>query len=144
MKGNLSGEEVGLHCHVKSMLMIPSRNCLKNGASCGYPAPASELPGPSTNTSFDPRTFLSSNTPINTLTTPTLNVLQPQQSLEPILASSESGTEALLWHSNMDQPCFSTILPATRTDPFNTLPFDLSHESKMLLDHCESTLNNAP
>jgi hypothetical protein len=44
----------------------------------------------------------------------------------------------------MRQPSFSTVLPANRADPFNTLPFELSRESRLLLDHCESISDNPP
>jgi hypothetical protein len=140
-KGNRSGKETYSCCHFRSSyLTVLSRNCLKNGASCGYPAPASDNLDPSANVTVEPGPLLPSITPSNTSTTPILNLPRSQGTLESTSASKHHRTEVISWYSNMTQPSFSTILPATRTDPFHTLPLELSRESKMLLDHCKSTL----
>jgi hypothetical protein len=65
------------------------------------------------------------------------HALPPERFIEPLLGSTVPASEVLSWYLNMRPPSFSTILPAARSDPFNTLPVELSQESKMLLDHCE-------
>ena len=142
-KGNRSGKENYSCCHFRSSyLTVLSRNCLKNGASCGYPAPASDNLDPSANVTVEPGSLLPSITPSYTSTTPTLNLPRSQGTLESTSAPKHHRTEVISWYSNMAQPSFSTMLPAARTDPFHTLPLELSRESKMLLDHCKSSFDN--
>jgi hypothetical protein len=123
--------------------MARSLNCLRNGAPCGYlVAPAPNANNPSATLSGDP--MILPYISVSTTTTSSFNVLPSQQFVEPFLVSNGPGMAMAPRHSNMPQPSFSKILPATRADPFNTLPLELSHESNMLLNHCESKLVNPP
>jgi hypothetical protein len=82
--------------------------------------------------------LLSPNSSASTPTTSDSNIFPSQGFTEPFPISSHPGTSTVSSPSYVPSPSFSTILPAARTDPFNTLPLELSDESKMLLDHCES------
>jgi hypothetical protein len=85
--------------------------------------------------------LLSSTIPATTAMTSPPQFSQPPGLLGPFSTLNSPGNEVISWYSNMRQPSISTILPATRTDPFNTLALELPLESKMLLDHCESKLD---
>ncbi|KAE9374620.1 hypothetical protein N431DRAFT_543892 [Stipitochalara longipes BDJ] len=111
------------------------RNCLKNGATCGYPAPALDMSGPSSSVSLNSMSLPPSSTSAAASMFLPLNISQSQQVVGPSLGFNNPGSEVLLWYSNTRHPSPSTLLPATRTDPFNTLPLELSQESKRLLDH---------
>jgi hypothetical protein len=118
-------------------LTLFSRNCLKNGASCGYLAPAEDISDPSLDWSVNPTILVGSSTAATAAMATPSHALPSERFMEPLLGSAVPGSEVLSWYSNMRPPSFSTILPAARSDPFNTLPVELSQESKMLLDHCE-------
>ncbi|PMD43504.1 hypothetical protein L207DRAFT_299209 [Hyaloscypha variabilis F] len=66
-----------------------------------------------------------------------LDILHSQRAVQPTSGFNNPESEVLLWHSSTRQlqPCASTPLPATRTDPFNTLPLELSPKSQVMLDH---------
>lgn len=116
-----------------------SRNCLRNGAACGYLGASNSHPNnPSANLTVDSMSLLSPVSSASTPTTSGFDVFPSQWFVEPFPVSTYPRTPSVSSPSNMPSHSFSTILPATRTDPFNTLPLELSDEAKMLLDHCES------
>jgi hypothetical protein len=95
------------------------------------------MSGPSADLSVDPMALVLSGTAATAAMASPSHALPSEPFMEPLLGSTVPGSEGLSWYSNMRPPSFSTILPAARSDPFNTLPVELSQESKMLLDHCE-------
>lgn len=92
---------------------------------------------PSADLSVDPMTLVLSGTAATAAMASSSHALPSEQFMEPLQGSIVPGSEGFSWYSSMRPPSFSTILPAARSDPFNTLPIELSQESKMLLDHCE-------
>ena len=137
MKGSLFGREDYRDLFSIQTLIHFSRKCLKNGASCGYLSPAEDISDPSADLSVNPMTLVLSSTAAPAAMATPSHTLPSERSIEPLLRSTVPGSEVLSWYSNRRPPSFSTILPAARSDPFNTLPVALSQESKMLLDHCE-------
>lgn len=93
------------------------------------------MSGPSADLSVDPMTLVLSGTAATAAMASSSHALPSEQFMEPLQGSIVPGSEGFSWYSNMRPPSFSTILPAARSDPFNTLPIELSQESKMLLDH---------
>jgi hypothetical protein len=141
MKGNHSGRELYPCCsHKSSILTIQSRNCLKNGALCGYPTLSMDMSDPSGSAPLDSMSLASPSTSATASMSFPLDILHSQRAVQPMSGFNNPESEVLLWHSSTRQlqPCASTPLPATRTDPFNTLPLELSPKSQAMLDHCES------
>jgi len=115
-----------------------SRNCLRNGAACGYLGTSNSHPNsPSTNLTVDSMSLLPPVSSANTPTTSVFDVFLSQRFVEPFPVTTYPRTPSVSTSSNMPSPSFSTVLHATRADPFNTLPLQLSEEARMLLDHCE-------
>jgi hypothetical protein len=119
--------------------MVLSKNCLTNGATCSYPG-ALNFPGNnfSANLTIDQAALLSTDIAANT-SAGSGSFVFPSQPL-PMLISSNPRKTIPAWHSTMPQHSVSTVIGASRADPFNTLPLELSNTSKMLLDHCEWSL----
>jgi hypothetical protein len=85
----------------------------------------------------NPTTLVLSSTAATAAMATPYHALPSEWFMESLLRSTVPESEILSWNPNMRPPSISTILPAARSDPFNTLPVELSQESKMLLDHCE-------
>jgi hypothetical protein len=112
-------------------LTFHSHNCLKHGGSCGYPGEEA----------------LNLDTPWQDFNQTEFQNCVPFIETRLSAVRFDPGEEAL----NLDTPSqdfnltefqqapfIETILGASRSDPFNSLPIEMSPESSLLLDHCQS------
>lgn len=121
-------------CHLEAHIDFWSRNCLKNGSSCGY----ARVEG---STEDRPQQLFTAASPVeevssNSLLAAYLN--KPSPLLVPATVSN------LANGSSGDFPMFGSPSPLASSfagdmmDPFSALSVVMSHNSNTLLDHCES------
>ncbi len=119
------------------MIIVSSRNCLKNGSSCGYTrveAPTSNIAQP-LYTATSPVHEVSANSILSAYLNQPSNAV-PGSSAEP--GSFFNPGSSGLPHTFGPQSPLTSGFDIEMMDPFNALPASMSHKSNMLLNHCES------
>ncbi|KAE8451943.1 hypothetical protein EG329_002784 [Mollisiaceae sp. DMI_Dod_QoI] len=116
------------------MIIVSSRNCLKNGSSCGYTrveAPTSNIAQP-LYTATSPVHEVSANSILSAYLNQPSNAV-PGSSAEPG-SFFNPGSSGLPLTFGPQSPLTSGF-DIEMMDPFNALPASMSHKSNMLLNH---------